>query len=71
MRDRARVEASVLWSKVKIGAGALVRDSILGDGCWVGDDAVVEGAVLASGAKVKRGARLGPGSRLEPDEVAG
>ena len=71
VRERARIEASVLWSKVKIGAGALVRDSILGDGCWVGDDAVVEGAVLASGAKVKRGARLGPGSRLEPDEVAG
>ncbi len=29
---------SVLWSDVKIGAGAVVRDSIIGAGCWIGDE---------------------------------
>jgi len=71
VRDKALIERSVIWSQVKIGSEAVVRDSILGKGCWVGDGAVVEGAVLADGAKVRRGGRLGPGARLEPDEVAG
>jgi mannose-1-phosphate guanylyltransferase len=71
VRDKALIERSVIWSQVKIGSEAVVRDSILGKGCWIGDGAVVEGAVLADGAKVRRGGRLGPGARLEPDEVAG
>jgi len=71
VRERGRVEHSVVWSNAKIGAGAVVRDSIIGAGVWIGDEAVVEGAVLANGARVKRGVRLGPGARLEPDEVAG
>jgi mannose-1-phosphate guanylyltransferase len=70
VREKAVVESSVLWSDVKVGAGAIVRNSILGAGCWVGDDAVVENAVLANGAKVQRGVHLSPGARLEPDEVA-
>jgi len=71
VRERGRVEHSVVWSNAKIGAGAVVRDSIIGSDVWIGDEAVVEGAVLANGARVKRGVRLGPGARLEPDEVAG
>lgn len=71
VREHAVIAGSVLWSDVKVGAGAVVRDSILGAGCWIGDEAVVDGAVLANGARVKRGVRLERGSRLEPDEVAG
>jgi NDP-sugar pyrophosphorylase family protein len=71
VRDKATVERCVIWSQAKIGSEAVVRDSILGHGCWVGDGAVVEGAVLADGSKVTRGVRLDPGARLEPDEVAG
>ena len=71
LRERAIVERSLCWPDVKIGAGAVVRDSILGRGCLVGDDAVVEGAVLADGAAVQRGVHLAPGARLEPAEVAG
>jgi mannose-1-phosphate guanylyltransferase len=71
VRDKARIERSIVWSGTKIGSGAVVLDSILGDGVWIGDDAVVEGAVLANGARVRRGARLPRGVRLEPDEVAG
>jgi mannose-1-phosphate guanylyltransferase len=71
VRERGRVEHSVIWTNARIGAGAIVRDSIIGADVWIGDEAVVEGAVLANGARVKRGVRLGPGARLEPDEVAG
>jgi hypothetical protein len=35
---------------------------------WVGDNAIVEGAILADGARVKRGVHLAQGARLEPDE---
>jgi mannose-1-phosphate guanylyltransferase len=71
VRERAVIERSLLWSDVRVGAGAVVRDSIIGDGCWIGDEAVVEGAVLANGAKVKRAVKLSRGARLEPEEVAG
>jgi NDP-sugar pyrophosphorylase family protein len=71
VRDNTVVQASVVWDGTRIGAGSVVRDCIIGAGCWVGDDAVLDGAVLANGAKVRRGARLGPGTRLEPEEVAG
>jgi mannose-1-phosphate guanylyltransferase len=71
VREHAVIQRSVLWSDVKIGAGAVVRESIIGAGCWIGDDAIVEGAVLADGARVKRGVRLDRGTRLEPEEVAG
>jgi mannose-1-phosphate guanylyltransferase len=71
IREHAVIERSVLWSDVRIGAGAVVRDSIIGANCWIGDEAVVEGAVLANGARVKRGVKLDRGVRLEPDEVAG
>jgi mannose-1-phosphate guanylyltransferase len=70
VRENAVIERSVLWSDVKVGAGAVIRDSIIGTDCWIGDDAVVEGAVLANGARVKRGVQLERGVRLEPDEVA-
>jgi mannose-1-phosphate guanylyltransferase len=71
VRDKSTIERCVIWAEAKIGSEAIVRDSIIGKGCWVGDEAVVEGAILADGAKVKRGVKLGPGARLEPGEVAG
>jgi mannose-1-phosphate guanylyltransferase len=71
IREHAQIANSVLWSDVKVGAGAIIRDSIIGAGCWIGDEAVIEGAVLANGSRVKRGVHLDRGTRLEPDEVAG
>jgi len=68
-------EVRVLYTARGVGkhervTNAVVRDSIIGAGCWIGDDAIVENAVLANGARVQRGVRLSPGTRLEPDEVA-
>ncbi len=71
VRDKARIERSIIWGGSKIGSGAIVRDSIIGSDVWIGDDAVIEGAVIANGARVRRGAHLPRGARLEPDEVAG
>jgi mannose-1-phosphate guanylyltransferase len=71
VRERAQITHAVIWSNSKIGAGAVVRDSILGANVWIGDDATVEGAVIANGGRVKRGVHLRPGARLEPDEIAG
>jgi mannose-1-phosphate guanylyltransferase len=71
VRDKARIERSIVWGGAKIGSGAVVRDSIVGNDVWIGDDAFIEDAVIANGARVRRGARLPRGVRLEPDEVAG
>ena len=71
VRDKARIERSIIWGGSKVGSGAIVRDSIIGNDVWIGDDAVIEDAVIASGARVRRGARLPRGVRLEPEEVAG
>jgi mannose-1-phosphate guanylyltransferase len=71
VRDKARIERSIIWSGSKVGSGAIVRDSVLGNDVWIGDEAVVEDAIIANGARVRRGAHLPRGVRLEPDEVAG
>lgn len=70
IREKARIEASILWADVKVGAGAVIRNSIIGEGCMIGDGCVIEDAVLANGAGVKRQIHLS-GARLEPDEIAG
>ena len=68
--NHARISESVLWSEVRVGARAVVRDSIIGAGCSIEDDAKVVGATLANGAKVTRGRHLDAGSKLEPNEIA-
>jgi NDP-sugar pyrophosphorylase family protein len=70
VHEKAIVDRSILWSGVKIGAGAIVHNSIIGKDCWIGDEAVVVDAVIADGARVQRGVELARGARLEPNEVA-
>jgi mannose-1-phosphate guanylyltransferase len=45
-----------------VGAGAVVRESVLWDDVRVGPNAVVEEAILASGVRVGSGAKVGAGS---------
>ncbi len=54
----------VLGSGVRIGAGAVITDSSLGDFVEVHPHTVVEGAELAAGCAVGPFARIRPGSRL-------
>ena len=57
----AAVEGAVLWERVRVGAGAVLRDCIIGADARVGPHAQVgPGVVLEEGAVVPSGARLVP-----------
>lgn len=55
---------AVLVSDVRLAAQARVEASVLWTDCAVGEDAIVDGALLASGVKVGRHALVGPGMVL-------
>jgi mannose-1-phosphate guanylyltransferase len=69
--QRARIEGSVLWEDARVGAGAIVLNSIIAAAATIGADAEVEAAVLANGARVPDGMILAAGARVMPDAVAG
>jgi NDP-sugar pyrophosphorylase family protein len=55
----ARVEGAVLWERVEIGAGSVLRDCVLGADVRIGADVdIAPGVVLESGAVVPDHARL-------------
>jgi len=53
-----------LGSRVKIGAGCIIRNSVIGDECEISPYTVIENASLASACTVGPFARLRPGSEL-------
>ena len=53
------VDFSILFSNVHVGAGAVVRDSIVMPGCVIEDGAQVNYAILAENVTVKKGAIIG------------
>ncbi len=65
----AEVVASVLWDRVQVEHGALVRRSALADDVVIGAGAIVEDAALGQGATVAPGARPPRGLRLDPGEM--
>lgn len=66
-----RVETSVLFHSVVVGADAVVRCSILMPGAVVEAGAAVEYAILGEGTRVGRGARVGAGPEGIPPESWG
>jgi mannose-1-phosphate guanylyltransferase len=60
---------------VRIGAGAVVRDSIVGAGAQIAAGATVQavvigdGAVIGTGNELAGGMRVWPGVRLEPTSI--
>ena len=55
----AAVTGAILWERVEVGAGAELRDCIVGAGACVGAGARVgPGAVVEPGARIPSGARL-------------
>ena len=55
----ASVTGAVLWERVSVGAGAVLRDCVVGAGARIGAHAQVgPGVVLEDGAVVPSGARL-------------
>jgi NDP-sugar pyrophosphorylase family protein len=66
-RVSARAEIgpnAVLGARVRVDPGARVLDSVLWEGCRVGADTRIEGALLAAGVRVGRHVTVGPGAVL-------
>ena len=55
---------AVLASRVRVDAGARIRDSVLWEGCHVGESAVIDGALLGAGVRAGRHVVIGPGAVL-------
>lgn len=65
---RGSVERSLVFPRVVIGEGAVVRESVLMDGAVVGADAVVERTVIDKAVQIGAGARIGVGPVDRPNE---
>ena len=71
----AVVEGSVVFDGVRVGPGAVVRDSILGSGAEIAGGAVLDGVVIGDGAcvgpgnELAHGMRVWPGVRLEQTSI--
>lgn len=64
----AVLEGAVLWDRVHVGEGALVRESIVGQDVTIGANSLVEGlSVLADGCQIGAGNQLAKGIRLWPN----
>lgn len=59
------VYASVIGADVKIGKGAVVRDSIIMDNVTIGEGAVIEKAIIADDVVIEKHAKLGMGEYAE------
>jgi mannose-1-phosphate guanylyltransferase len=63
----AEVDGSVLFDGVRVGPGAVVRNSILGAGSQIAGGAVIDGAVIGDRAVIGAGNELTGGLRVWPD----
>lgn len=63
-----RVERSVLSPDVRIGKGAIVRNSILWDGVVVEEGAVLDGVISDKRTVIGKGSRVGVGDDRPPNE---
>jgi glucose-1-phosphate adenylyltransferase len=61
------VEKSVIGSAVKIGKGAVIKDSIIMNNVEIGDGAIIDKAILAEGVKIGKSCELGVGEPAEND----
>jgi NDP-sugar pyrophosphorylase family protein len=61
----ARIDpGAVLTESVTVGPGAVVRDSVVWAGTEIGDNSVVDGALLGARVRIGRNVRVAPGSVL-------
>ena len=66
----ARIEpGAVLTENVSVAPGARVRDSVVWAGTEIGDNSVVEGALLGARVRIGRNVRIAPGSVLGEGSV--
>jgi mannose-1-phosphate guanylyltransferase len=66
----ARIEkGAVLTGSITLAPGARVRDSVVWAGTEIGDNSVVEGALLGARVRIGRNVHIGPGSVLGEGSV--
>ena len=64
-RIRGEVTGSVLGSKVIVGEGSVVRDSILMAGAEIGENCLIEKAIIAENVKIGNNVKIGVGEEAE------
>jgi mannose-1-phosphate guanylyltransferase len=65
---RAQVEGAVVWTGAQVSEGAVVRESILGEGVTIGANSVIEGlSVVADRCQIGADNHLAKGIRLWPN----
>jgi NDP-sugar pyrophosphorylase family protein len=69
LESGATLDVSIAWEHVHVGAGAVVRASILADGVIVGEGATLDGVVAGSGARFPAGASPARGTVVQPGET--
>jgi glucose-1-phosphate adenylyltransferase len=66
---RGQVEHSVLSPGVHVAPGAVVRDSVVMNDTWIGEDAVLDRVIVDKQVVVGAGCRLGTGDDMRPNEL--
>ena len=67
IEEGAMVEGSILFEEVRVGKGAIVRNSIIGPGAVVQGGSIVRGlCVLGAGCVLEEGNVLDQGARVNP-----
>ncbi|MFC2017847.1 sugar phosphate nucleotidyltransferase [Chloroflexota bacterium] len=66
--DQANIEGSILWSNVRIGQRAVLKDCIIGDNSVIGDDTIIpQGVVIGGNILINEGSRLEPDAKIGPE----
>jgi len=58
VEEGAIIEGSILWANTRVGNAARIHDSVLGRGCFVGQDASLDNCILGDKSEITEFSRL-------------
>lgn len=65
LEGKVQVSNSILWERVQVGDGSVIRDALIGADCSLGQEVRVDpGAVIASGCRLNDRANIAGNSRI-------
>ncbi len=68
--EGSQVSGAVLWRRVQVGKGSILKGCILGDNSFIGDEVTLsEECVIADEARVLSGNKLGRGTAIWPRNI--
>ncbi len=66
--DGATIDKAIMWRNVRVGKEAIIRESVIGDNCSVGDRSIIEsGSVVADNVVITEGSHVQAGQKVWPD----